>query len=161
MPNWCENQLYVSGPKHKVDEFISRVVVEANGEQRVSFDAHVPMPPEEQGNYFWRIANWGTKWSGVLHGVDCYDREDGTCEALIVFDTAWSPPDAWLARVAQLEPELSFDLSYLEMGDGFVGRMVYDKGELQSDIYVSVADDENQYEKLVQELFGIVFADYC
>lgn len=47
------------------------------------------------GWYGWSIENWGTKW-------DAYDAEVG--DGAIVFDTAWSPPDAYLKALAARLP---------------------------------------------------------
>jgi len=67
----------------------------------------------------------GTKW-------DLDYETDATTETIerpghegtltYTFDTAWSPPTAWLAAVTVLYPDLSFELEYSEPGSGFIGE---------------------------------------
>lgn len=107
-----------------------------------SFDATVPQPPELSGTtspprgfeiklqkeykkkfgagnwYDWNMKAYGTKWSAYGVG-DWYDKEDGVA---IDFDTAWSPPDAWLSQTAKLFPELTF-VDYWHSEGGECGRL--------------------------------------
>ena len=91
MPNWCECDLFIQGPKARVDEFLQFV---KSDESDFDFDRLIPYPerfkeldrikaewdkqhlppggnpdwndrPKDgfnQGGYEWCIANWGTKW---------------------------------------------------------------------------------------------------
>ncbi len=43
MPNWCECDLTIEGPKHRVEEFLAHVKGE---EELFDFNRLVPMPPE-------------------------------------------------------------------------------------------------------------------
>src|SRR5262249_32909329 len=104
MPNWCENDLTVKGPKDKVQEFIQR----AEGPNGcLDFNAFVPYPerflaldkaaeewddrnrndPElhygdrpkdgfNQGGYEWCIANCGTKWNACEASVQFFEYLD-------------------------------------------------------------------------------------
>lgn len=92
MPNWCECDLFVEGPKAKVQEFLDLV---KSDESPFDFDRVVPYPehlreldrlaeewhrknpppwgeevwasrPKDgynQGGYEWCWKNWGTKWN--------------------------------------------------------------------------------------------------
>src|SRR5262245_7680456 len=43
MPNWCECDLYIEGPREKVEAFLAAVKTE---ETLFDFDRIVPLPPE-------------------------------------------------------------------------------------------------------------------
>ncbi len=70
--------------------------------------------------YTWCVQNWGTKW-------DCGDdsriiyQDDHS--AIIVFDTAWSPPTPIVVRLGQQFPKFKFRLSWHEGGNGIQGRL--------------------------------------
>src|SRR5262245_20469590 len=88
MPNWCECDFYISGPKEAVERFLETV----KGEDSVfDFNQLIPYPEDfrkldgsfdewmeklpgerdglppadgyNQGGYEWCVANWGTKWN--------------------------------------------------------------------------------------------------
>ena len=121
MPNWCENDLTVEGPKEVIEEFLRF----AAGESPFDFNKFVPYPEEFQrlddaaeawdkehaeqpdcdrrqrpkdgfnsGGFEWRVEHWGTKWP-AFH-VDTEGPVTGydgkTLEVVFHFDTAWSPP---------------------------------------------------------------------
>lgn len=53
--------------------------------------------PEWFDWYSWNCDFWGTKWNAMDTDVK---REDGLC--FVQFDTAWSPPTAWIDKLASL-----------------------------------------------------------
>lgn len=130
MPNHCNNTLIVTGPDDDITAF-----VEANGKSPLSFEAFLPTPPEsledEGGNgvmpawWTWRVEHWGTKWDAYDHG-ETY-RQPGRYE--VPFDTAWSPPEPFVAAVSKRFPALTFVLAYDEPGMDFGGYVVYRNGE--------------------------------
>lgn len=93
-----------------------------------------------------RTANWGTKWDAVFDGDEIalatteeadvgasneangLYRIDGT--AVYRFDTAWSPPDAWLVAAARAHPDVRLDLRWGEPGSEEAGVIVYVGGKL-------------------------------
>ena len=64
----------------------------------------------------WCVNNWGTKW-------DVTAEEDWRDDEVIHlrFESAWSPPVAWLEQVAAQFPKLTFKLKYEEEGYCFMG----------------------------------------
>jgi len=66
------------------------------------------------------------------------------------FDTAWSPPCAWLRKVAQDWPDLEFKLLYWEGGMCFGGYLKI-KGDEVEECEVS----EDELREFVIENFGI------
>lgn len=72
--------------------------------------------------YEWCVANWGTKWNCNTSNTGIDTNEDTVLE--FSFDSAWSPPIKWLAKVVTDFPTLKFKMHYIEPGDDFCG-MVY------------------------------------
>jgi hypothetical protein len=162
MPNWCENDLTVEGPKDAVEEFLKF----AEGESPFDFDRFIPYPEEyrrpdeiaaawyrehaerpdadwasrpvdgfNSGGYEWCIANWGTKWPA--RRVDREGPEvgfpEGTLSVVFHFDTAWSPPLPVVRKAAELFPSLSFELRYFECRGCFNGMFCCSGGEVGFD----------------------------
>ena len=67
--------------------------------------------------YDWKVQKWGTKWDVE---AELIDEDKNHLE--YQFDSAWSPPTAWLAKVSKDYPLLQFILKYEEEGMGFMGR---------------------------------------
>jgi hypothetical protein len=161
MPNYCECDLYVSGPKTRLEEFFREV---AGEESPFDFNRLIPYPerfrerdrlaeewwkkaPEErtdscpkdgfnQGGYEWRVEHWGTKWNacGVrLDRDEC--PQDGAADDCFTFSfsTPWSPPTPVIEHAAARFPELSFDLFYFESGAGFRGKFTCRDGRVMCD----------------------------
>lgn len=139
MPNWCDNQIEISGSAELLAKFNfdNTKPSQEDVTPTLSFALSLPTPEDllqvdglgQYGWYEWRIDNWGTKWdaSGAQPIF-----QDGK---LYYFpSTAWAPPSAWVKSVSVLYPELTFSLSYDEPGMGFAGKEVYINGELLSDI---------------------------
>lgn len=77
--------------------------------------------------YDWACAHWGTKWDipdSKKEGAS-FDRRSPTC-AFFTFDTAWGPPIIWCEQIAELFPELSFQLKYSEEGCNLKGNQVFE-----------------------------------
>lgn len=73
---------------------------------------------EETGHtswYGWNRANWGTKW-------DCYDAASeriSDTEMLLIFDTAWSPPEPIFRKVAAMCPQVGAKIVAFDEGWNF------------------------------------------
>lgn len=71
--------------------------------------------------YSWRIDEWGTKWDvGKDAGVRKLAFRKGATSVTLSFDSAWSPPIAFYAK---MHDQLGFDITayYFEPGVGFCG----------------------------------------
>jgi hypothetical protein len=74
------------------------------------------------GWYDWNCKYLGTKWASEFESVTfSHSQYDGTFELVIWFDTAWSPPVAWLEKVQADFPKLYFRMYYEECGMEFCG----------------------------------------
>ena len=115
MPNWCDNQITITGPNSVIDKIEKIVREEENidlsskekGESMGLLNFMYPMPKELDGTtspsssadkpqpmvdgfdnwYDWRCENWGTKWDvNEFYGVDRqYLTEQSEGESTISF----------------------------------------------------------------------------
>ena len=146
MPNWCDNRLSVSTwskveDKDKaikqIEEFRDKArLIEEDGTEASSLSMNnlYPMPKELEGTkepsdepnwYDWRVEHWGTKWD-----IDAYLEDYDTEYLQYSFQSAWSPPTAFLEKVSKDFPLLRFVLKYEEEGCGFLGRAIAKDGVL-------------------------------
>jgi hypothetical protein len=131
MPNWCENDLEISGPKADADELRGLMTTPQNP---FDFKAIVPVPdrPDESLNWSeWSESNWGTnkiafeaRWLSAKKAA----RHDAVQVAQ--FRTAWSPPTCVIASLSKRFPTLTLRLSYDEPEWGFRGFVTYAQGEV-------------------------------
>lgn len=145
MPNFCNNILEVYGDKDKLEAFLSKTKGE-NG--ALDFNSIIAYPEEykklddiaeverskgnfevkdgySSGGYEWCIKNWGTKWNAIDPHVEL-DSD----KAVIIFDTAWSPPEEAIEKASNMFEDLEFILYYSEPGNDFSGKITYHKGDI-------------------------------
>ena len=161
MPNWCECDLTIEGPRDVLEKFLCEVASEAS---LFDFDRIVPYPdpfreldrlaaewdktpPEErtrprptdgfnQGGYEWCVEHWGTKWPARWVNLDrdeWPDDEESDGRVSFSFSTAWSPPCPVVERAAERFPEFRFALRYFECGCQYQGILICDSGVLRAD----------------------------
>ena len=143
MPNWCWNHLEVTGDEIQLREFVEKSTINIEENDEFSFNGTYPMPEDlnitsgtqtqeekEQAIlneakygytdwYHWRVAEWGTKWDACESHIDHNDIN----YFAVTFESAWSPPIAWIDNIMQDFPDLSFTLEYEETGMCFGGRL--------------------------------------
>ena len=148
MPNHCTNSLHLDGEFKHRQEFVDKNKgftwgdTAKKGEYKeLSFHAQVPMPQKHiasnakdksnNGWYSWSSKHWGTKW-------DCYEEhlDHDKTSTLYSFDTAWSPPFAWVEKVSRKFPHLKFNVTWAEEG-GEGGRFMLQGGDLFYDAQMS------------------------
>ena len=131
MPNWCNNELRVSGPTEDLARFKPQAVGHNPWEKppqdeepsKLNFHSLVPVPEailkSDYANtgYDWEVKNWGCRWGAC--DVEVVDEDDSYI--LYHFDTAWAPAVAFIQNVCKQWPTLTFLLDYDEPGMGFKG----------------------------------------
>jgi len=131
MPNWCSNEVDITGDEATIKEITE--VVKANNYGLFQMNDFVPMPeelrnttaPQDKPNWYdWCLANWGTKWDlGEEASLQIEDRRIG-----LGFDTAWSPNcDFWTA-FSEKYPKAQISHRYYEEGMSFIGEAFYEDG---------------------------------
>ena len=146
MPNWCDNQLSITGPNSVIDKIEKIVREEENidlsskekGESMGLLNFMYPMPKELDGTtapsssakkpqpmvdgfdnwYDWRCENWSTKWDvNEFYGVD---RQGDTIS--FGFSSAWSPPIGAYEKFLEKNEDCSLKAYYYEGGCDFMGE---------------------------------------
>ena len=118
MPNWCWNMLEVAGDKKQLHEFVEKSTTNIETSDEFSFEGTLPRGDRKDW-YDWSVENWGTKWDACEPHINHNDI-DYFC---VSFESAWSPPIAWIDNIMQDFPDLSFTLEYEEPGMCFGGRL--------------------------------------
>ena len=142
MPNWCNNNVEISGPKKIIDQIEKIVDEKKNKKGQGLLDWMCPMPKElrqveadgterkdfikKYGHsdwYGWANENWGTKWdiSSEFYSVDRqYHNRVSTIR--FGFDSAWAPPLTAFADWLINNEECSLKCWYYEPGCDFAGE---------------------------------------
>ena len=146
MPNWCDNQVTITGSKSVIDK-IEKIAKEEKGAGGLltffhpmpkgledttspSSSAKKPQPMIEGFDnwYDWanHPSNWGTKW-GDCNTQLSFDPDYGIEGN---FETAWGPLSAeFWEGVSKRFPTLKIAISYSEEGMCFEGGMAFHNGE--------------------------------
>tara|TARA_R100000742_G_C4270560_1_gene89281 strand:+ start:124 stop:609 length:486 start_codon:yes stop_codon:yes gene_type:complete len=156
MPNWCENEVTISGDKKEVKKFIKFV---KSKKSAFDFNKIYPMPKELEGTvsgseelksdeqkanskkwliqfgadnwYDWKNMHWGTKWELNTDEIDFEYDEDYISYH---FNTAWCPPEGILKKLHDVfkfnneENSLHIQWFYREDGMGFCGYLDQELG---------------------------------
>ena len=108
MPNWCENQVRISGPVDKIYDMAKAM------EREELLEHLVPV----EGNNLDRTSAWGTKWD--ISDVHMEHKvEDGVIEAS--FMTAWGPPDMAFVTYLGNNDDVTIENYFYEPGMAFAG----------------------------------------
>lgn len=156
MPNWCDNEIIITGPASDLEKILDM----AKSSENNLFDLIKQTPADllenqaahdkgdfEQalmGNknhaygdwYSWRIANWGTKWNP--EDITAFQRGNSV---VLGFNTAWSPAIAVFEELGAQYPEVSIIINYYEEGMGFIGQALVENGELQYDDTTDISSE--------------------
>ena len=136
MPNWCDNQITITGPNSVIDK-IEKIVKEEKDTDGLlnyfhpmpkqledttspSSSADKPQPMVEGFDcwYDWRVEKWSTKWEVCeFYGVD---RQGDTIS--FGFSSAWSPPIGAYEQFLVDNEDCSLKAYYYEGGCDFMGE---------------------------------------
>ena len=144
MPNWCDNQITITGPNSVIDKIEKIVKADDTHENTGLLNFFKPMPKELEGTtspsssakkpqpmvegfdnwYDWRVENWGTKWELCeFYGVDRQHLNDSLDESTIsfAFSSAWAPPINAYEQFLRDNENCSLKAYYYEGGCDFMG----------------------------------------
>ena len=142
MPNWCDNQITITGPNSVIDKIEKIVKEDDSHEKNGLLNFFHPMPKELEGTtspsssadkpqpmvegfdcwYDWRVEKWSTKWEVCeFYGVD---RQGDTIS--FGFSSAWSPPinayEKFIISSSEKKQDVSIKAYYYEGGCDFMGE---------------------------------------
>jgi hypothetical protein len=129
MPNWCANNLMVTGDLSELERFRDAITTEEGGIEILS--RLVPVPASSSASEY-----WGSKWGDCDTGSDGPDAFGFS----LWFSSAWSPPVDGFAKVSDLFPSLLFELQFEEGGMDFCGASVARAGEFEV-VEFSISED--------------------
>ena len=131
MPNWCTNEVEITGDKETIQQIVEIVKNKDAGAGIFQMNDFVPMPKELEGTtspqdkpnwYDWRVSNWGTKWE-----LDEETQMEIEEESIgLGFNTAWSPNCEFWVAFSKKYPTLRTYHKYYEEGMGFIGQAFYE-----------------------------------
>jgi hypothetical protein len=155
MPNHCCNVLIVTSPNNIIEQIRNFYVDNFKDKSlHLSFEKNVPIPEDKKEDWYnWNCQNWGTKWDA--YDIDIDDNDDNFT---YYFNTAWSPPLAWLEKIAAKYPNLELNLEYNEPGCDFGGVINYKNGEVIQDESYNLS--EHNWEKVDKKLLENVINEY-
>ena len=142
MPNWCNNQITITGPNSVIDKI--EKIVDEKQETEGLLQFMYPMPEGLKNTtadmtedkemikkygysdwYGWATNEWGTKWEvSEFYGVDRqYLTETSAGESTIsfAFDSAWAPPTGAYENFIANNEDCSLRATYHEPGCDFMG----------------------------------------
>lgn len=99
--------------------------------------------------YGWCVANWDTKWNSYGYDENSPTYQGGN---IIMFETAWSSPEAIIKRLSEMFPDVQFFHQWVDEAIGSnLGEVLYQNGdELEYDV-------PECYSKEAYEMY----ADFC
>jgi len=116
MPNWCMNDVLISGPKEKVNNLYNEIM-DTGGLLCV-------MSPSNKD----AIESWGTKWDVDPENLSIEEEKDIAIISGTV-DSAWSPPVDAFKTFLKNNPDCIAELRYYESGMEFIGMFSNGKDE--------------------------------
>ena len=151
MPNWCQNQITLTGPKAVIEEIaatnLSLEAIVPCPEDLKGFEKCTPVPKDEKKQraallkkygvdteFDWHVVKWGTKWDINLDTIDT-DVSREPCLLYASFDSAWSPPVEAMRVLYEKYKDtgLTLHLEYFEPGCRFLGISTGNHGDFEDD----------------------------
>ncbi len=152
MPNWCNNNITITGPNKIIDK-IDKIVAEEGSTGGLLQYFH-PMPKELMDTtspapnktakekkvikarklkfgadswYDWCVNNWSTKWDvNEFYSIKRIELGIDESEISFGFDSAWAPPLGAYEKFIEDNSNVTIRATYFEGGCDFMG--IWDNG---------------------------------
>jgi hypothetical protein len=129
MPNWCNNNITISGPAETIRQLWDDAqnshrwteIVDGKEVEKIGFGLLEAMAPIGDWEYETAVETWGTKWDISDEGLEIIEHGDGTAEITGWFDSAWAPPIGAYEKFCDDMDNCEISASYYEMGMDFAG----------------------------------------
>jgi hypothetical protein len=129
MPNWCNNNITISGPTETIKQLWDDAqnshrwteIVDGKEVEKIGFGLLEAMAPIGDWEYETAVETWGTKWDISDEGLEIIEHSDGTAEITGWFDSAWAPPIGAYEKFLDDMDNCEISASYYEMGMDFAG----------------------------------------
>jgi hypothetical protein len=117
MPNWCNNNITISGPAETIRQLWDTAQTADEGK----FGLLEAMAPIGNWEYETAVDTWGTKWDVNDEGLEIIEHGNGTAEITGWFDSAWAPPIGAYEKFTEANEDCEITASYYECGMDFAG----------------------------------------
>jgi len=115
MPNWCSNEITISGDVTKIVEALESI---KNKQDNNVFKTLIDVPQDEDW-YNTNLKYFGTKWDVSYYECDPQEIDD---ECIVLMpNTAWSPPIEFGVNLAK-KYGVEVEMYYYESGMDFCGK---------------------------------------
>jgi len=145
MPNWCTNNVSISGPKEKIAELWNKAKSNDSG----LLEAMVPIG---EWQYGLATETWGTKWDVNLEGLE-YEESGDEASIMGFFESAWSPPLDAFKKFCTENTDISANLTFFEPGMAFVGQ--WDSNSMEEESYEIDPENLDEIPSDLREEFDI------
>lgn len=160
MPNWCDNDLYITGPSKERNKFLAACMID----NQLDFNTAIPYLDKykqmdidyhrarkgkdpkytikqyekqyhtDRDGYNKGGYDWCCKHWGTKWNVHDAQIDHSDRRIVMNFDTAWGPPAPAILLWSGQFPKLTFMLKFYEAGVGFKGVVKVHAGETIEDI---------------------------
>lgn len=130
MPNWCENNLTLSGDADVIKKIRDWYDQSGKTDDVGLFSLFYPLPSElkdttapssEPNWYDWQTTEWGTKWDAKNVMIEGEDGDENEEFLWLSFETPWAPPIKFYEKITKDYPQIVVHANYYEPGFDFAG----------------------------------------
>jgi len=166
MPNWCQNDLAIKGPRDFLEEIaktelsLAKLVPYPKELENMEKTTSVPKNEIEKRKklkakygvdtlFDWCVKYWGTKWDiSLMSGPDVEEGfspdEEDEYYLSATFDSAWSPPVEAMKQFYKQHKDKKLEIFhyYFEPGCAFLGSLIIKNGKIyEEDFEYKTADE--------------------
>jgi hypothetical protein len=131
MPNWCENNIKITGPIKGREEIEAKIKCHKSDDDKIGlFELLVGISPDISRDAYdaggWYEANmdfWGTKWDIGVEDCYIYYEKKYIC---FNFNTAWGPATGFSKALSE-KYNVDIKHNYSEPGNDFAGQYVVER----------------------------------